>query len=316
LSISPETRAAVTIVAGFLGSGKTTLVNYILTNEVGLRAAVLVNEFGEIGIDNELIVGVEERIVLLSNGCVCCTINDDLISTTRELLQRYPDLNSLFVETSGVADPLPLAGTFVKTGLRAVTRLDSIVTVVDAENFSLNLDRTAVARAQIDTADILLLNKTDLVSPDELFVLESRLRFMKPAARIYRTSHGRIPISLLLDVSPFEDGSIWETAEAPHAAHHLHADEFDSVAVQSPKPLSPERFQHFLKVLLPDSVFRAKGILWFYEDDRRHVFHLCGSRSSFASDKWPSDARSNRAVFIGKSLDKAAIQSAFLACCA
>jgi G3E family GTPase len=303
-------RVAVTVVAGFLGSGKTTLVNHILTNQMGLRAAVLVNEFGEIGIDNELIASVEERVVLLSNGCVCCTINDDLITTTLELLKRFSDLNCLLLETSGVADPLPLAGTFVKTGLRAVTRLDSIVTVVDAENFGLNLQRTAVAHAQIDTADILLLNKTDLVESDALSLLESRLRIMKPGARIYRTSHARIPLSFLLNVSLFEDG------RAYRAADHLHADGFNSVAVESPAPLSPERFQRFLKLSLPDSVFRAKGILWFAGDDRRHVFHLSGRRVSFQSDAWRGDARLNRAVFIGKSLDRSAIEAAFLDCCA
>lgn len=309
-SLSPvDGRIPVTIVAGFLGSGKTTLVNHILTNQVGLRAAVLVNEFGEIGIDNELIASVEERVVLLSNGCVCCTINEDLITVTLQLLKRFPELNCVLLETSGVADPLPLAGTFVKTELRAVTRLDSIVTVVDAENFTLNLQRAAVAHAQIDTADILLLNKTDVVDPDTLELLESRLRIMKPGARIYRTSHARIPLSFLLSVNLFED------ARAYGVPDHLHVDGFNSVAVECPDPLSPERFQRFLRQSLPDTVFRAKGILCFAGDDRRHVFHLSGRRVSFESETWRGAERLNRAVFIGQRLDPAAIQAAFLDCC-
>jgi G3E family GTPase len=255
-SLSPsDGRIAVTIVAGFLGSGKTTLVNHILTNQVGLRAAVLVNEFGEIGIDNELIASVEERVVLQSNGCVCCTINDDLITMTLQLLKRFPESNCVLLETSGVADPLPLAGTFVKTELRAVTRLDSIVTVVDAENFTLNLQRAAVAHAQIDTADILLLNKTDVVDPDTLELLESRLRIMKPGARIYRTSHAQIPLSFLLSVNLFEDARTYGVPD------HLHVDGFNSVAVECPDPLS-----------LYSAVAARHGI------SRQRYLVLCGRR--------------------------------------
>jgi G3E family GTPase len=169
----------VTIITGFLGSGKTTLLNHILSNQDGIKTAVLVNEFGEIGIDNELLVTTGEDMVELSNGCICCTINNDLVEAVYKILERPEKIDYLVVETTGLADPLPVALTFLGTDLRDLTRLDSIVTVVDAENFSIDLFNSQAAENQIAYADIILLNKSDLVDEADLDLLEVRVRDMQ-----------------------------------------------------------------------------------------------------------------------------------------
>ena len=170
----------VTIITGFLGSGKTTLLNHILTNQDGIKTAVLVNEFGEIGIDNELIVATDgDSMVELNNGCVCCTINEDLVNAVYKILEREEKIDYLVVETTGLADPLPVALTFLGTELREMTRLDSIVTMVDCSNFSLDLFNSEAALSQIQYGDVIVLNKTDLVDEADVDALEVRVRDMK-----------------------------------------------------------------------------------------------------------------------------------------
>jgi G3E family GTPase len=227
----------VTIITGFLGSGKTTLLNHILTNQEGLKTAVLVNEFGEIGIDNELLITTgDDNMVELSNGCICCTINNDLMEAVYKVLERQDQIDYLVVETTGLADPLPVALTFLGTELRDLTRLDSIVTVVDAENYSLDLFNSQAAHNQIAYGDIILLNKTDLVDEADLDLLEVKIREVKEGARILRTTQSQVPLPLILSVGLFEsdkyfnpDGSTSEHAhdhdhEHDHEAHdHDHA---------------------------------------------------------------------------------------------
>jgi G3E family GTPase len=198
----------VTILTGFLGAGKTTLLNHILTNQQGVKTAVLVNEFGEIGIDNDLIVATSDDMVELSNGCICCTINGELLEAVFRLLERPEKLDYLVVETTGLADPLPVAMTFLGSDLRDLTRLDSIITLVDAENFSEELLQGEVARAQIVYGDMLLLNKCDLVSEERLQQLESQLREIKTDARILRCVKGEVPLPLLLSVGLFESDRV------------------------------------------------------------------------------------------------------------
>jgi G3E family GTPase len=198
----------VTILTGFLGAGKTTLLNHILTNQQGVKTAVLVNEFGEIGIDNDLIVATSDDMVELSNGCICCTINGELLEAVYRLLERPEKLDYLVVETTGLADPLPVAMTFLGSDLRDLTRLDSIITLVDAENFSEELLQGEVARAQIVYGDMLLLNKCDLVSEERLQQLESQLREIKTDARILRCVKGEVPLPLLLSVGLFESDRV------------------------------------------------------------------------------------------------------------
>ena len=217
----------VTILTGFLGAGKTTLLNHILSNQQGVKTAVLVNEFGEIGIDNDLIVATGEDMVELSNGCICCSINGELLEAVYRILERPDPVDYLVVETTGLADPLPVAMTFLGSDLRDATRLDSIITLVDAENFSDELLEGEVARAQIVYSDMLLLNKCDLVAEERLSALEAQLRQIKTDARILRSVKGEVPLPLLLSVGLFESDKIvaqQDHSDCDHAHGHCEHD--------------------------------------------------------------------------------------------
>jgi G3E family GTPase len=211
----------VTIITGFLGSGKTTLLNHILQNQQGVKTAVLVNEFGEIGIDNDLVISTGEDMVELSNGCICCTINEDLVKAVYKVLSREDKVDYLVVETTGLADPLRVALTFLGTELRDQTRLDSIITLVDAENFSLDLFNSKAAQSQITYGDIILLNKVDLVDEADADLLEVRIRDLKPGARILRTTKSSVALPLILSVGLFETDKYVE--EKTSHDHHDHA---------------------------------------------------------------------------------------------
>ncbi len=361
----------VTILTGFLGAGKTTLLNHILSNQNGIKTAVLVNEFGEIGIDNDLVVATGEDMVELSNGCICCSINGELLEAVYRILDRPEPVDYLVVETTGLADPLPVAMTFLGSDLRDQTRLDSIITLVDAENFSDELLEGEVARAQIVYSDILLLNKCDLVEEGRLAALEDQLRTIKTDARILRAVKGEVPLPLLLSVGLFESDKVVAQQSHEHCDHdhghcehddhghshehvhshanghshgdshshdkghshdhshdhgHDHADHqapdhlaiegFTSLSFAAEGPFALRKFQNFLDNLVPASVFRAKGILWFNESERRHVFHLAGKRFSIDDSEWPSSERKNQIVLIGKNLDHAKLRKQLQACVA
>ncbi|MDA0726414.1 MAG: GTP-binding protein [Cyanobacteria bacterium] len=355
----------VTILTGFLGAGKTTLLNHILSNQQGVKTAVLVNEFGEIGIDNDLIIATGEDMVELSNGCICCSINGELLDAVYRILDRPDPVDYLVVETTGLADPLPVAMTFLGSDLRDQTRLDSIITLVDAENFSDEILDGEVARAQVVYGDILLLNKCDLVSEERLTAVEDKLREIKTDARILRSVKGEVNLPLLLSVGLFESDKVAAEQnhddcdhdhghcvhehdhdhhdhsncdhdhghcehdhghshdhDHGHSHDHSHADHlaiegFTSLSFNAEGPFSLRKFQNFLDNQLPAGVFRAKGILWFNESSKRHVFHLAGKRFSIDDSEWskPSD-RKNQLVVIGKNLDHAKIRKQLQACVA
>ena len=338
----------VTILTGFLGAGKTTLLNHILSNQQGVKTAVLVNEFGEIGIDNDLIIATGDDMVELSNGCICCSINGELLDAVYRILDRPEPVDYLVVETTGLADPLPVAMTFLGSDLRDATRLDSIITLIDAENFSDEILDGEVARAQVVYGDILLLNKCDLVSEERLAKVEGRLREIKTDARILHSVKGDVSLPLLLSVGLFESDKV--AAEQTHQNHshdhhdHSHCDHdhghcehdhhhghshdhdhpdhlaiegFTSLSFSSEGPFALRKFQNFLDNQLPAGVFRAKGILWFNESDKRHVFHLAGKRFSIDDSEWTSSAaRKNQLVLIGKNLDHDLLRKQLQACVA
>lgn len=319
----------VTILTGFLGAGKTTLLNHILANQEGVKTAVLVNEFGEIGIDNELIINSSDNTVELNNGCICCSINDELLQTVYKVLDRPDPIDYMVVETTGLADPLPVAMTFLGSDLRDLTRLDSIITVVDAENFDAEVLSTQVGRAQVLYGDILLLNKTDLVSAERLKEVENQLAEVKKDARLLHCVKGEVPLPLLLSVGLFESDRIVE--EQKHKNHHHNNHDhhnhdhdhkpsepaaiegFTSLSYSSKKPLGLRKFQNFLDNQLPPEVFRAKGILWFNESERRHIFHLAGKRFSIDDSDWQGE-RSNQIVLIGRNLNQPKLLKQLQAC--
>ena len=344
----------VTILSGFLGAGKTTLLNHILTNQQGVKTAVLVNEFGEIGIDNDLIVTTDEDMVELSNGCICCSINDELMEAVERVIERPEPLDYIVVETTGLADPLPVAMTFLGSELRDQTRLDSIITLIDAENFDEVVLDTEVGRAQVIYGDILLLNKCDLVSEERLEAIEKQLRDVKNDARILRSVKGDVPLALLLSVGLFESDKVSAPADDPSLDHsdcdhdhgrcshdhehdhshehdhghdhghhhhdHSHGDHqdiegFTSVSFKSDGPFSLRKFQNFLDNQMPQEVFRAKGVLWFNESERRHVFHLAGKRFSIDDTDWTGD-RKNQLVLIGRDMDHSTLREQLKACVA
>ncbi|GBL11902.1 putative metal chaperone YciC [Microcystis aeruginosa Sj] len=334
----PKKGLPVTIITGFLGSGKTTLLNHILSNQQGLKTAVLVNEFGEIGIDNELIISSDDSMVELNNGCICCTINEDLIQAVYKVLERPEKIDYLVVETTGLADPLPVALTFLGTELREMTRLDSIVTMVDCANFSLDLFNSQAALSQITYGDIIVLNKTDLVDEGDVDSLEIRIRDMKEGARILRTSKSQVPLPLILSVGLFESDKYFDTEEEHHDhdhhdhdhcdhdhdhhhhdldhhdhSNHLEVDGFTSISFASDQPFSIRKFQYFLDNQLPESVFRAKGILWFDESPKRHIFHLSGKRFTLEDDEWKGTPK-NQLVLIGQNLDHKTLKEQINSC--
>jgi G3E family GTPase len=333
----------VTVITGFLGAGKTTLLNRILSRQQGMRTAVLVNEFGEIGIDNELVVATSDAMVELSNGCICCSINGELTEAVHRVLERPDPIDFIVVETTGLADPLPVAMTFLAGDFRERLRLDSIITLIDAEHFEATAFTSPIARAQVVYGDILVLNKCDLVDEARLAAVEASLRAIKADARLLRADHAGVPLSMLLSVGLFETDRLVALQAAEdareqaqgHDEHHHHHDHdhhhehehthhqahtpelegFRSVSLAVEAPFDLRRFQHFLDNQLPASVFRAKGVLWFRESERRHLFHLCGKRFTIDDSDWPDDApRHTRVVAIGRDLDPTSLRAQLEAC--
>ncbi len=291
----------VTIISGFLGSGKTTLLNHILKNQVGIKTAVLVNEFGEIGIDNDLIIEGSEDMIELNNGCICCSINGELLNTVSKVLERAEKLDYLIVETTGLADPLPVAMTFAAGDLREKVRLDSIITVIDGENFDFEINNTSVAYSQILYGDILLLNKSDLVNEKQLKKIEEFINKIKKEPRILRSTNSEVALHTIMSVGLFETDTFEfeknkkniEQNSNDHSSHshdhsshsHDHSSHshdlnniegFTSVSYETFEPFSLRKFQYFLDNQISQNVFRAKGILWFMESERKHIFHLSG----------------------------------------
>ena len=334
---SPEARLPVTVITGFLGGGKTTLIKHILANQQGLRTGIIVNELSELGIDGDLIASAEADMLELENGCICCSINNDFLDAIFRLLNRDRRLDYLVVETSGVSDPLPVVLTFLRSELRDHVRVDSIITVADAANFCLDRFESKAARNQLCHGDVVLLNKCDLVGAGELGRVEAAIRKIKPQARIVRTTQCRVALPLILSVGLFQSDRFFAvsrrapgSAEALDANHdsdqfharrghaadcdHLSPDGFEAVSFQSTRPFAVQKFQDFLEQL-PHDVYRGKGLIWIAESDKRYVFHLVAKRFCLDEDARDGE-KTNKLVLIGRNLDRAQLRSRLEACLA
>jgi G3E family GTPase len=333
----------VTVLTGYLGAGKTTLLNRILSEPHGKKYAVIVNEFGEIGIDNDLVVNADEEVFEMNNGCICCTVRGDLIRILDGLLKRRGQFDGILVETTGLADPAPVAQTFfLDDTVGDRTTLDAVVTVADAKWLRERLKDAPEAKNQIGFADIILLNKTDLVSPEVLRDVELRIRAINPYAKIHRTERCDVPIQSLLGQGAFDLQRILEiepqflAGDHHHDHHHrdshghhhhnggpkhYHDEDMQSLSLRSDKPLDPDKFLPWINDLVAKEgpkILRCKGILSFKDDSQRFV--LQGVHMVLDGDHqrdWkPGEKRESRLVFIGRELDTAAIEQAFLACVA
>ena len=344
MSDTTSQKIPVTVLTGYLGAGKTTLLNRILSENHGKKYAVIVNEFGEIGIDNDLIIGADEEVFEMNNGCVCCTVRGDLVRILDGLMKRKGKFDAIIVETTGLADPAPVAQTFfVDEDVQKHARLDAVVTVADARWLSDRLKDAPEAKNQIAFADVIVLNKTDLVTPAELAEVEARIRGINPYARLHRTERCKVALADVLDRGAFDldrildiEPDFLEAGDAHdhdhhhghdhhhdhdhgHGLKHYHDEDMQSLSLRTDKPLDPNLFMPWLQSLVAtegQKILRSKGILAFQDDDDRYVFQ--GVHMMLEGDhqrKWKdNEPRESRLVFIGRELPEAAIREGFANC--
>jgi G3E family GTPase len=308
----------VTILTGFLGAGKTTLLNYILTQKHGHRIAVIENEFGEINIDSELVLSSDEEIFELTNGCVCCvaTARADLLRILEKLLARRDKYDHILVETSGLADPTPVAQTFFANAqVSTQTALDAIVTMVDAKHAAQDVGLNQQAVDQIVIADRIIMNKVDLVADGELEDLEARVRKLNATAPILRSSHAQVDLENILGIGAF---SAQRGALSLDEHEHSHDPALDSEAFIFDAPFERARLEAYVKDLLEkkgDDIFRLKGILAFKDEPRRYVLQAVHRITDLRpADAWGREKPVSKLVFIGRNLEKAALDGALRAC--
>ena len=349
-----QEKIPVTVLTGYLGAGKTTLLNRILSEPHGKKYAVIVNEFGEIGIDNDLVVGADEEVFEMNNGCICCTVRGDLVRILDGLMRRKGKFDAIIVETTGLADPAPVAQTFfIDENVGKRTKLDAVVTVADAKWLNDRLKDAPEAKNQIAFADVILINKTDLVSREELDDVEARIRGINPYAKLHKTERAKIPLEAVLGRNAFDLDRILDLEPAflegddpeHHHGHehghdhdhdhhhehghahshgglkHYHDEEMQSISLKSDKPLDPDKFFPWVQDLVQKegpNILRCKGILDFKGDDKRFVFQ--GVHMILDGDHqrpWRTDEkRQSRIVFIGRNLPGKKITEGFESCLA
>ncbi len=329
-----------TVLTGYLGAGKTTLLSRLLTQNHGYKCAVIINEFGAVSIDHQLVVGTDEEIVELKNGCLCCRLRGDLVVCLNDLLQRRKRFDYIIIETTGLADPSPIAHTFMASDLADRVRLDAIVTVVDARFFEKELEQGPEPRAQVAFADVILINKTDLATPAEVDHLERRLQAMNALAKIHRTRQSEIDFAKILNLGARDVTAPFEMPPEPHHTHqhdhhecgpdcghdhsHGHGHHNDAVrsfSITEERPLDLKKLEGWLSVLLLENgedLYRSKGILRVQGVAKRVIFQSVQMLYEAVPDRlwYVGEPQLSQMVFIGKDLDEAAIRAGFRQCLA
>lgn len=322
--MSETTRIPVTILTGFLGAGKTTLLNRILTEQHGQRIAVIENEYGEIGIDHELVVNTDEEIFEMNNGCICCTVRGDLIRILGKLIKRRDRFDRILVETTGLADPGPVVQTFfMDDDMKENFRVDSVTTIVDAKHFLLHIDDGEETREQVAFADVILLNKCDLVGPADMDDLERKLRSINALAKIHRTINGEIDLEKVLEVGGFNldhatevDPHFLEPEDEHH--HHHHDEKVTSIGLEADGECDGRKVNSWLTELVRtqgQDIFRMKGVFAIAGNPDRVIFqgvHMLIDAANGGA--WDSRKRENKLVFIGRNLDREALEAGFRDC--
>jgi G3E family GTPase len=313
----------VTVLTGYLGAGKTTLLNRILTENHGKKYAVIINEFGELGVDNDLVVDTDEEVFEMNNGCICCTVRGDLIRIVGGLMKRPGKFDGIIVETTGLANPAPVAQTFfVDEDVKAKTRLDAIVTVVDAKHLAARLEDSPEAADQIAFADVIVLNKLDLVTPEELEQVEEKIRAINRFAEIHHATRGDVPIDKLLGLNAFDLNRV--LAAVPDFLEedsHTHNEHLTSISLSFAAPLDPEKFNVWISHILQtqgQNLLRTKGILSYKSEDKRFAFqavHMIAD-GGFVAPWKPGERRVSRIVFIGRDLNRPQLRRGFESCAA
>ena len=324
MSSPKEKLIPVTLLTGFLGSGKTTLLNHILKNKHGKRIAVIENEFGDTDIDSDLLIGKSDEIFEMKNGCICCSVRSDLIETLNRLMNRQDKFDYVVIEGTGLASPGPVAQAFLlENEINQSLFLDGIITLIDSKNAWNHLKDVEVAWEQIAFSHILLLNKSDLVSHEELKDLEDHVRGINPTAKLFNTKNAQIELNHLLDIGGFDLSNVNLSDNEfldhrLHDNHHEHESDITSASIACSGTIDPDKFNHWLRMLLimeGMDVFRSKGILNAKNSDKRYIFQsvymLFEGRFE---DAWNNRPRENKMVFIGRNLDKHRLRKGVQSC--
>ncbi|MBW4482054.1 MAG: GTP-binding protein [Tildeniella torsiva UHER 1998/13D] len=312
----------VSVITGYLGSGKTTLLNHMLTQEHGKRIAVIVNEFGEVGIDGQLVIDADEEILEMNNGCICCTVRGDLVRIFDNLMKKQDKFDHVVIETTGLADPAPVIQSFfADETMQTKAQLDAVITIVDSKHIWEHWD-SAEAQEQIAFADVILLNKTDLVSPTVLDELEQRVRGMTGFAKVYRTQNSDIAMDSVLGIKAFDlKQALHIDPDFLDEEAHEHDESVFSISIVETGSVDGEKFNRWIYQLLQDrgaDIFRMKGILDIDSEDRRFVFQgvhmLLDGRPGRIWQK--DELRRNELVFIGRNLSEMGLKEGFESCLA
>ena len=324
MSSPKEKLIPVTLLTGFLGSGKTTLLNHILNNKHGKRIAVIENEFGDTDIDSDLLIGKTDEIFEMKNGCICCSVRSDLIETLNRLMNRQDKFDYVVIEGTGLASPGPVAQAFLlENEINQSLFLDGIITLIDSKNAWNHLKDVEIAWEQIAFSHVLLLNKSDLVSREELKNLEDHVRAINPTAILFSTKNAQIDLNHLIDIGGFDlsNVNLSDNEFLDHGLHdsrHEHESDITSVSIACPGTIDPDKFNHWLRMLLimeGMDVFRAKGILNTKNSDKRYIFQsvymLFEGRFE---DAWNNRSKENKMVFIGRNLNKEKLAKGIQSC--